>query len=111
MPEAITSLKFDGLRLKRRTDVQSRLVEGELVVLDREHQLIHQFNKTATFIWEHCDGQLSAIEIANAVCETFEVDESTAFKEVIETLEKLRDLELIGNDQQTDKPERRASYV
>jgi hypothetical protein len=99
MPQEVTSSKPAGLRLRRRTDVRSRLVEGELVVLDREHDLIHQFNKTATFIWEHCDGRQSAAEIANAVCENFEVDESTAMKEVLETLERLRHLELIGDDQ------------
>ena len=97
--------------MKRRTDVQSRLVEGELIVLDREHDLIHQFNKTATFIWEHCDGQQSAADIANAVCESFEVDEATAMKEVIETLERLQNLELIEDDQTNDKPERRINYV
>ena len=107
MPQAITSSKFDGLRLKRRTGVQSRLVDGEMIVLDIEHDLIHQFNKVATFIWEQCDGQRSAAEIANAIYDNFEVDEATAVKEVVETLEKLQDLELIGDDQQTDKPERR----
>ena len=107
MPQAITSSKFNELRLKRRTGVQSRLVDGEMIVLDREHDLIHQFNKVATFIWEQCDGQRSAAEIANAIYDNFEVDEATAVKEVVETLEKLQDLELIGDDQQTDKPERR----
>ena len=99
MPQAITNAKLNELRLTRRTGVQSRLVEGELIILDRDRDLIHQLNKTATFIWEHCDGKQSAAEIANAVCENFEVDESTAIKEVIEMLERLRDLQLIGDDQ------------
>ncbi len=99
MPQAIVSSNLNEWRLKRRTGVQSRLVEGEMIVLDREHDLIHQLNKTATFIWEHCDGQQSAAEIANALCENFEVDEPTAVKEVLETLERLHDLELIGDDQ------------
>ena len=107
MPQAIASSNLTGLRLKRRTGVQSRLVEGEMVVLDREHDLIHQLNKTATFIWEHCDGQQSAAEIANAVCENFEVDEATAIREVIQTLERLQSLRLIGDDQTDLKPERR----
>ena len=107
MPQAIASSKLDGLRLKRRMGVQSRLVEGEMVVLDREHDLIHQLNKTATFIWEHCEGQQSAAEIANAVCENFEVDEATAIREVIQTLERLQSLRLIGDDQTDLKPERR----
>jgi hypothetical protein len=111
MRQAITRSSINGLRLKPRKGVQSRLVEGELVVLDREHDLIHQLNKTATFIWQYCDGQRSAADIANAVCENFEVDEPTAIKEVIETLERLRDLDLVGDDQQTEKPERRTSYV
>ena len=107
MPQAIASSKLDGLRLKRRMGVQSRLVEGEMVVLDREHDLIHQLNKTATFIWEHCDGQQSAADIANAVCENIDVDEATAIREVIQTLERLQSLRLIGDDQTDLKPERR----
>ena len=77
-----------------------------MIVLDRERDLIHQFNKTATFIWERCDGLESAAEIANAVCENFEVDEATAVKEVTETLERLRSLELIGENKTDDKPEK-----
>ena len=92
------------LRPSRRTDVQSRLVDGEMIVLDREHDLIHQFNKTATFIWEHCDGQRSAAEIAQKICENFEVDEPTAVKQVIETLERLENLHLIGDDQTNPQP-------
>lgn len=107
MPQVIASSSLKGLRLKRRTGVQSRLVEGEMVVLDRERGLIHQLNKTATFIWEHCDGQQSAADIANSVCENFDVDEATAIKEVLETLERLQNLRLIGDDQTDLKPERR----
>ena len=111
MPQALARSNLNGLRLKRRASVQSRLVEGEMIVLDREHDLIHQFNKTATFIWNHCDGQQSASKIANAVCENFEVDEATAIKEVIEILERLQNLRLVGDDQTDDKPERRTNYV
>ena len=107
MPQAIASSNLNGSRLKRRKCVQSRLVEGEMIVLDREHDLIHQLNKTATFIWEHCDGQQSAADIANSVCENFDFDEATAIKEVLETLERLQNLRLIGDDQTDLKPERR----
>ena len=111
MPQALASSDLNGLRVKRRTGVQSRLVEGEMIVLDRQQDLIHQFNRTATFIWDHCDGQQSASEIADAVCENFEVDQATAIKEVIETLERLQNLGLVGDHQTDYKPERRTSYV
>jgi methyltransferase-like protein len=84
--------------------LQTRLVDGEMIVLDREHDLIHQFNKTATFIWEHCDGQRSAAEIAQKISENFEVDEATAAKEVLETLERLENLEIIDDDQSNPQP-------
>ena len=45
MPQAIASSNLNGLRLKRRTGVQSRLVEGEMIVLDREHDLITSLTK------------------------------------------------------------------
>jgi hypothetical protein len=84
-------------RLRRRADVKSRLVEGEIVILDREEELIHQLNKTASYIWEQCDGQHTASEIANHVSETFEVDESTALSDVLEMLKALQRLNLIEN--------------
>jgi Coenzyme PQQ synthesis protein D (PqqD) len=81
--------------LKRRSDIRSRLVDGELVVLDREAGFIHQLNKTATYIWEQCDGQHTAAEIADRVCDVFEVDEPTALKDVFEILTRLQNLDLV----------------
>jgi hypothetical protein len=104
MREAITSSRLRVLRPRRRTGLHTRLVDGEMIVLDREHDLIHQFNKTATFIWEHCDGQRSAAEVAQEICENFEVDEATAAKEVLETVERLENLELIDDDQSNPQP-------
>ena len=81
--------------LKRRPDVRTRLVDGELVVLDRERGLIRQLNKTATYIWQQCDGQHTAATIAGQVCEAFEVDEPTALKDVCEILTRLQNLDLV----------------
>jgi len=81
--------------LKRRPDVRTRLVDGELVVLDRERDLIHQLNKTATYIWQQCDGQHTAATIAGQVCEAFEVDEPTALKDVFDILTRLQNLDLV----------------
>jgi hypothetical protein len=81
--------------LKRRPDVRTRLVDGELVVLDRERGLIHQLNKTATYIWQQCDGQHTAATIAGHVCEAFEVDEATALRDVFEILTRLQNLDLV----------------
>jgi len=85
-------------RLKRRTDVQTCLVDGELVVLDRDREFVHQLNKTASFIWEQCDGRRTAAEIADLIREAFEVDRETILKDVLETFKTLKELNLLEDN-------------
>lgn len=95
MPSGTKSSELEMLHLKRRSDIQSRLVDGEIVVLDRQQGLIHQLNKTASYIWEQCNGQRTAAVIAHQVCEVFEVEEPTALTDVLEILKTLQDLKLL----------------
>lgn len=86
---------FDGpgssfLRPKRRADLRTHIVEGETVVLDRREGLIHQFNKTASFIWELCDGSRTFDQLSRELCEVFEVELATAERDVQTTVETLR---------------------
>jgi hypothetical protein len=80
---------------RRRTDLKTRLVEGELVVLDREGQMVHQLNRTASYIWQHCDGESSAAKIAEEVCQNFEIDYATALQDVLNTIEQLEKMKLL----------------
>jgi hypothetical protein len=86
-----------SIRPKRRADVKARLVRGEMLVLDRHEERMHQLNRTATYIWERCDGQQTTAEIAEQVCKTFEVDEPTALKDVIGIVRRLQKLKLLEN--------------
>ena len=85
----------DMSRLRRRSNLKTQLVDGEMVVLDRQQGLVHQLNKTASYIWEQCNGQRTAAEIAGQLCESFEVDRPTALNDVLEVLKRLQDLKLI----------------
>jgi len=80
---------------RRRADVNSRVVEGELVVLDRQHELIHQLNLTATYIWERCDGTASVEDIAAQLAETFAVAYEAALHDVGRVLSDLQRLQLL----------------
>ena len=81
--------------LRRRSDVNTRMVEGEIVVLDRQKGLIHQLNQTATYIWERCDGKSTVAEIAAQLAEAFDVASETASKDVVRVVRQFQDLQLL----------------
>jgi hypothetical protein len=82
-------------RPKRRADVNVRNVDGEVVVLDRQSDLIHQLNPTASYVWDRCDGQASVAEIAHQLAAMFEVDLNTAVQDVATTVMQLHRLGLL----------------
>jgi hypothetical protein len=82
-------------RPRRRSDVKTRLVNGETLVLNRHEELVHQLNRTASYIWQRCDGQSTPKEIASQVCQAFEVDQSTALRDVLEIIQRLKQLNLL----------------
>lgn len=82
-------------RPSRRTEFEEREVEGEMVVMDKESEQIHQLNQTASFIWQRCDGEHDEQEIAEELAEAFEVDRETALQDVADTLNKLEEIGLL----------------
>ena len=79
----------------RRAEFEERIVEGEMVVMDKESEQIHQLNQTASFIWRLCDGEHNRQQIAEELATTFQVDAETAGQDVTDTLEKLEEIGLL----------------
>jgi PqqD family protein of HPr-rel-A system len=73
-----------------------REVGGELLVLDTEADQIHQLNSTASEIWRLHQAGSSASQIAEALANRFEVDKDKAEEDVIQALQDLRALGVIG---------------
>jgi len=67
---------------KRRSDLRARDVDGELMMLDRQRQLVHQLNETAAYIWERCDGHHTVTAIADELAQAFDVTRETAHTDV-----------------------------
>jgi hypothetical protein len=86
-----------ALRPRRRPDIRTRVIDGEAVVLDRREEFVHQLNKTASYIWERCDGHCTPAEIAHELCAAFEVDHLTALKDVLDIIKRLESLKLLQN--------------
>jgi len=73
-----------------------RAVGNETVVLDRQGELVHQLNQTASYIWDRCDGKSTVPGITNQLAEAFSVDPETAQKDgavIVSQLQKLNLLE------------------
>ena len=82
-------------RPNRRTEFEERVVEGEMVIMDKESEQIHQLNQTASFIWQLCDGDHDQQQIAEALATAFEIDANTAETDVADTLNKLEEIGLL----------------
>jgi len=82
-------------RPKRRSDVRIGVVDGETVVLDRREEVVHQFNKTASYIWQRCNGLCTPEDITDGLCQVFEVDFRTAHRDVLVTVDKFQQAKLL----------------
>ena len=80
---------------KQRSGVSVRMVEGETIVLDRHTGLIHQLNRTASYVWDRCNGRFTVREIAHQLAEVFDIDPQTAVKDVAAVVEQLQELKLL----------------
>jgi hypothetical protein len=87
---------------KRRSGLNYRTIDGETVMLNRKDGRLHQLNPTASFIWDCCDGNSNLAEIVDRLAGTYEVDSSTARKDVEEVLSNLRSSNLLEECQGTE---------
>ena len=67
----------------------TRIVDGEIIILDRAAGRVHQLNRTASYIWNVCEG-LSASEIATEMAARFDVIPDMVLNDVQTTLSDFR---------------------
>ena len=82
----------------RQAGVKVRAIGDDLLLLNTNTHRIHQLNATASFIWRCCERSVSAEEIAKMMSGRFAVDEHKALQDVVETLDRLRELCLVVDE-------------
>lgn len=64
-------------------------IEEEVLLYDPTVDLSHRLNVTATFIWQHCDGEHTPEQIAQLLTDNFEVDYDCALADTHAVLEEM----------------------
>lgn len=80
---------------KRREDNIWRDIGGEVVILDEDDTQVCLLNKTAALIWTLADGTRTLAEIAESICQRFEVSPQEAVADVQEFSAQLLEADLV----------------
>jgi hypothetical protein len=67
-----------------------------IIAIKQAEDKVFKLNKTASYIWEHCDGKKTVAELIKAMCGEFDVDEITARKDAFEFIEKMQNKQLLS---------------
>jgi hypothetical protein len=84
-----------GVAIRNDVSIIVREIDGEILVLDRRSNRLHQFNGTASFIFKRCGEGLPAPALAAALVREFEVTDELAERDVHAFLGVLGALDLL----------------
>lgn len=84
-------------RPKRRGELSGKAGPEGWAVYEPETDSVHVLNETARAIWELCDGNTSAEEMAQAIAELTEIELDQAQRDVEQALGQLEALRLVSD--------------
>lgn len=83
------------MRYKQRESLTVQAVDDEILILDLESNQIHQLNSSASFIWELCEGGITADQLAEKYAAHYEIGSDAAMTDVKQVTEQLCDMGLL----------------
>lgn len=84
--------------IRRDPSILVREIEGEILILDRRTERVHQFNGTGSFIWKRFDEGLAPEAIVAALVREFDVSGEVAQQDLEAFLTVLGSLDLLEGD-------------
>jgi methyltransferase-like protein len=88
--------------LQKHTSILWRELDGEAVLLSPAEGCSYNLNQAGTFIWKMLDGRHSALDIAEAICQTYEVEYTQALQDVEQIIADLQQNNLLQESPQTE---------
>ena len=81
----------------RRADLEARTVDEEIIILDVKDSRVHRLNRSASVIWNWCDGQHSVADIAARLAAAHELTVETVIGDVQKALAEFDRLGLMAD--------------
>jgi hypothetical protein len=81
--------------LQRNISILWRELDGEAVLLSPIEGCSYNLNQVGTFIWKLLDGEHSVGDIAQSICQTYEVEYDQALQDVEHILVDLQENNLV----------------
>ena len=67
--------------LARSRAIAARMLGGEMMIMSAKDSTFFTLNEVATLIWQAADGRTPITQIADAICQEFDVDRDTAMRD------------------------------
>lgn len=83
------------MNLSVRTNLSTQEIDGELVILDKDNDQIHQLNSVASAIWKYIESGLDIQAISERLIQSFEIDEATAKNDLDKILQQFKEQKLL----------------
>ncbi len=83
------------MRLTIRPTLSLQHIDGELVILDKENDKIHQLNEVAHFIWQQLEAGSDFEEVLKQLITEYDIDEQVAKTDLTNIIRQFEDLKLI----------------
>ena len=70
--------------LKRGSQIPWQIIDHNALLLTPKLAMAHEFNETATWIWQQLESDSSIENLTSQMCDAFEIDPQTAEKDIRE---------------------------
>jgi Coenzyme PQQ synthesis protein D (PqqD) len=82
--------------LLRNPSVLWRELDGEAILLNPKEGCSYNLNNVGTLIWKMLDGEHTIEDLANAICELYDVENEQALQDVSYLLNELQENNLVS---------------
>lgn len=87
-----------------RSDVETAVIDGEMVIFDPTSSLVHQLNAIGSVVWQLLDGSSTVAELVADLAEVFEVPTEQVWSDVRQLLNMMGEQDLLADTDQRSSP-------